>query len=118
MMPPFLRNGLKAEAEKWSTKAMVSACWPMEAWPIARGREDDIVFPEEKIFVAAAVFLGAVEQDAQLIVIFMPVVAVVHHVVDKAPDYEILPGPVQLIICKFHPSSSQNPNTFPCGKKV
>ena len=78
----------------------------------ARGREDDIVFPEEKIFVAAAVFLGAVEQDAQLIVIFMPVVAVVEHIVDKAADGEIFPGPVQLIICKFHPSSSQNPNIF------
>lgn len=82
----------------------------------ARGREDDIVFPEEKIFVAAAVFLGAVEQDAQLIVIFMPVVAVVHHVVDKAPDREILPGPVQLIMGRCHWNSSRNPNIFPVEK--
>jgi hypothetical protein len=69
-----------------------------------------------EIFAAAAAFLPPVKQDVELIFIFVSVITVVEHIVDKAADGEIFPGPVQLIICKFHPSSSQNPNIFPVEK--
>lgn len=78
--------------------------------------QNDVIHIEVEIFAAAAAFLPPVKQDVELIFIFVPVVTVVEHIVDKAADGEIFPGPVQLIICKFHPSSSQNPNIFPVEK--
>lgn len=107
---------MKAETEKCSTKAMVSTCDPMEAWPTPGRHQNDVIHIEVEIFAAAAAFLPPVKQDVELIFIFVPVITVVEHIVDKAADGEIFPGPVQLIICKFHPSSSRNPNIFPVEK--
>lgn len=115
-MPPFLSSGLKAEAEKCSTKAMVSTCEPMEAWPTPGGTRMTSSTSRWKFSLPRQHSCRPVKQDVELIFVFVPVITVVEHIVDKAADGEIFPGPVQLIICKFHPSSSQNPNIFPVEK--
>ena len=80
--------------------------------------QNDVIHIEVEIFAAAAAFLPPVKQDVELIFIFVPVITVVEHIVDKAADGEIFPGPVQLIICNWLNPSLSLPKSkyFPCGK--
>lgn len=69
---------------------------------IARGSENQIIFEKRVRIGAAAVLLVSLKNNAQLIFVCMPVIAVIHNVVCKTAQMDIFPGKIQLIVGLIH----------------
>ena len=82
---------------------------------IAGGSQVHVILMQQAVFGAAAVGLHAVEQDAQFVVVCVPVVAVIHDVVRKTADVDVLARKVEFVVRGIHFYTS-NPNIFPMAK--
>lgn len=82
---------------------------------VAGGSQDHVILVQQAVFGAAAVGLHTVEQDAQFVVVYVPVVAVIHDVMRKTADVDVLARKVEFVVRGIHFYTS-NPNIFPMAK--